>query len=419
MGLDLGVLLGRYRVDYESSSTDNSVFEEVVAYLLQIIGLGESEQQAKVALARYISLLDVFPTFREEEMSTKSRPTRESVRPYVDRRYRELVGKPPEMMAEFSYGGVDWHIHTWEGSRESKPVKEVVEESIEARLDAAAITDHNSVASIDLAIEAAQDRIGVIPGIELDAIYEGEKVHIFCFNPDYKDKGFQSDLDKISRGRRERMFDIVNKFADNQLILQDDVASVIEQLNSGKVYTTMAVAEILVSRYNQTDTNLGKELERLDRIESYTTPDGRQKGNINLLSKFMYEFLDKKRPCYVPYEKGKIPDYSEVVEFCTKYGAPSGFAHLMADLKDREKAIRAFNDGIDAGMTLLGVGHPDHSVEDQIFLQVLASSRRTIYHDREVIQLNGTDYHAKPNKPAVGDIRSPVWTIEQVQNCML
>lgn len=321
-------------------------------------------------------------------------------------------------------GGFDGHIHTWEGSRESIPVKEVVKKAIGANLDAIAITDHNSVSAIDEAIKLAQNEITIVPGIELDAIYEKQKVHILCLFPNYKHSNFQKDLDNISRGRRERMFSIINKFAENNLISNKDISELIAKLESQAVYTTMSVSEILMDKYKGTESRLGKELADLESIYNYTTPEGKTKGNINLLSKFMYEFLGKNSPYYVPYEEGKIPNFKEVTEFCLKYNGPCGFAHIFEDLREKILVEKAFNDGVDAGMVLIGAGHPKHDDAQQKYLLELIQSREIIYKNQKIytIPINGTDYHAKPrspDSPDIGEIKSPIDILTQIKKIIV
>ena len=314
-------------------------------------------------------------------------------------------------------GGIDWHIHTWEGSRESVSYKKVVDIAIDAMLTGISITDHHSVAAIKAAQEYAQNRLIVIPGMEQDGIIEGQKVHIVGYYPNMEHFNFQKDLDSISNGRMTRMYEIILRFAENQLIPEDDVNDIMEKLCDVKVYTTMAVAEILINKYSGTETKLGEELKRLEDTQNYITPrGGKQKGQIDLQSKLMYEYLDRTRPCYVGYEAGKIADWSEVVRFCLKYDSPCGWAHLRADLQDEDKVRRAFNAGIDNGMTVLGVGHPEHDRDAAAFLFQLSKSRRTIFDNGEVVALHGTDYHAKKGKPSIGDIRSMDNTMEQVNN---
>ncbi len=323
---------------------------------------------------------------------------------------------------EESGGGVDWHVHSWEGSRESVPLEELIKCAKEAKLDAIAITDHNSVEAIDRAIEIAGEDIEIVPGIELDAMYNGRKVHIICYFPDYKNPEFKKDFHDLNKPRRVRMFKVLKKFFKEEYIERKDYRHIFSKLKDSNVYTVQSISDILINFYKDKDTKLGRKIRELDSNKDYHKPDGTPKGDIPLLNKFMYEFLDKKRTCYVKYDTSRVPGVKEIVDFCTKYGAPCGFAHVWADLAKEEQSQKyvaeAVISGIKSGMMLLGVEHPKHDKQVVEFLRELSSDAAFYLGgvSYQIIQLNGTDYHAKLGEPRLGEIKSPRETLEQVKD---
>lgn len=66
---------------------------------------------------------------------------------------------------------VDLHLHTLH-SDGSWTTQQLVEAAIEKNLKSIAITDHDTVAGITEAFEIAADRIEIIPGIEINTVYE-------------------------------------------------------------------------------------------------------------------------------------------------------------------------------------------------------------------------------------------------------
>ncbi len=312
-----------------------------------------------------------------------------------------------------SAGGFDGHVHTFDASMESLPVDDIVRLSVDAGLDAIAITDHNKRGPFERAVEVAAGRLEIVPGIELDSMYGDKKAHIICYFPDCKSPGFARDLERLSRGRKRRMPDIVGNFAGLGLIPRAELGDVIGDIFRMGIYTLNAVAYALIDRYKDTGTNMGMELDRLDSIRDYMTPDGRMKGHVDLLSKLIHEYIGKGGPCYVPYTADRFPDYREVVDFCTRYRAPCGFAHIYADLRDQDLVEKAFADGADAGMTVVGTGHPRHRREEQEHLLWLAGRTRASFRGRDVAMMpvDGSDYHAIPGMPPLGGIRSPASTL--------
>lgn len=99
---------------------------------------------------------------------------------------------------------VDLHTHTI-CSDGSKTPKELIDYAIEKGLSAIAITDHDTVAGLDEAIDYAKDKdITVIPGIELSTEYNGRDIHIVGLNIDYKDTEFTSYLVEFVKERDNR-----------------------------------------------------------------------------------------------------------------------------------------------------------------------------------------------------------------------
>ena len=68
---------------------------------------------------------------------------------------------------------IDLHIHSTASDGSLTPT-EVVNRANDLGLTAMALTDHDTVAGIDEALEAAKDLdLEVIPGIEVSCIYKG------------------------------------------------------------------------------------------------------------------------------------------------------------------------------------------------------------------------------------------------------
>lgn len=303
---------------------------------------------------------------------------------------------------------IDWHSHTLEGSNEGIHVGDVVREAKEAELYALAITDHNSISAISSAEKYAGEDLIIIPGVELDAVIEGKRGHIFCFYPEHGTYEFQEELSALNSRREKRMLDTARRFEEKGLISDSELAVSELEATQGSL-TRIAVANTIIRLYSGTDTLIGKEIASLSEVE-----DGQ-----DMTTRFLKKFIDKKSDseisCYIGYEPQYSVDYSDVSSFCRKHKGVFGFAHLLKDIPDREKAEKAFEKGLDMGMSVLGIGHPDHSSEDIMFLEHLAARGvRDRRINGKVIGLNGTDYHAKKGQPSLGEIYSGPDTLEKV-----
>jgi len=296
---------------------------------------------------------------------------------------------------------IDWHTHTIEGSNESEPVRDVVRKAKAVALGALAITDHNSTDAIEAARVYAGNDLTIIPGLELDATIEGERGHILCFYPDYGTYKFQDELAEFNSRRAERMFDTARKFADVGLIPEADSESAVRKLRTMKgSLTRMAVANVMLDLYTDTNTPLGLGIRGLE-----VNSDDR-----DMTTKFLYKFLDKRSDeeisCYIGYEPQYSVDYVDVMKFCKRHNGVFGFAHLMKDIPDRKLAQSAFENAVNCGAEIIGYEHPDHNDEDLRFLNSINTN--------ESIRLNGTDYHARKDKPDLGSINSDQYSLDLV-----
>ena len=102
---------------------------------------------------------------------------------------------------------VDLHVHSNKSDGSCSP-SELVDLAIQKGLSAFALTDHDTTAGLDEAIEYAKDRdIEVVPGIEFSTEYQGRDIHVLGLAIDYKAPVFADRLQafvdsRIGRNRK-------------------------------------------------------------------------------------------------------------------------------------------------------------------------------------------------------------------------
>lgn len=102
---------------------------------------------------------------------------------------------------------VDLHVHSNKSDGTCSP-SELVDLSIQKGLSAFALTDHDTTAGLDEAIEYAKGRdIEVVPGIEFSTEYQGRDIHVLGLAIDYKVPVFADRLQafvdsRIGRNRK-------------------------------------------------------------------------------------------------------------------------------------------------------------------------------------------------------------------------
>ena len=97
---------------------------------------------------------------------------------------------------------IDLHTHTKASDGEKTP-EELIDLAIKSNINALAITDHDTVDSLEIAEKYASTKRNFlfIPGIEMEAEFNNGQMHILGLFIDYKN---QTLLDKLSYVKKER-----------------------------------------------------------------------------------------------------------------------------------------------------------------------------------------------------------------------
>ncbi len=106
---------------------------------------------------------------------------------------------------------VDLHTHS-NASDGEHSARELVQLALARGLDVLALTDHDSIAGIDAALDAARGTpLEVIPGVELSADVESAEVHVLGYFMDWRDAHFLTMLEKFREGRIGRAEKMIAK----------------------------------------------------------------------------------------------------------------------------------------------------------------------------------------------------------------
>ena len=98
----------------------------------------------------------------------------------------------------------DLHTHTTASDGTLTPA-ELVRLALDRGLEVLAVTDHDTVAGVAPAIEAAAGTgLRVLPGVELSALYSGGGLHLLGYGFDPGAGGLDVRLRALTMGREER-----------------------------------------------------------------------------------------------------------------------------------------------------------------------------------------------------------------------
>lgn len=139
---------------------------------------------------------------------------------------------------------IDMHLHTTASDGSCTP-SAVCQLAIDKGLAAIAITDHDTVDGVAEAISYVDDRITVVPGIEMSAVYHGVEIHILGFYMDYTNHELISSLASIKQDRYNRNEEMCARFRADGI---DITMEKLQHGNPNTVVTRAHFARVLIAQ---------------------------------------------------------------------------------------------------------------------------------------------------------------------------
>lgn len=241
----------------------------------------------------------------------------------------------------------DLHVHTNCSDGLFSPEK-VVDLAVEANLNGIAVTDHDTITGIEIAIKHSEkyNNFTVIPGIELSTIHMDEEVHILGYFINYKDSKIIETTNLLRQSRLTRGEKIIEKI--NNLGFEISLKEVKELSGEGYIGRPH-IARAMVN-----------------------------KGYISSVSEGFEKYLNRGRPAYV--ERYKIST-KETINLIKGSGGLAVLAHpgLLKNPSIIDYCISLGIDGIECI-------HSKHNEEEQnAFLEIAKSNN--------LIITAGSDFH--------------------------
>lgn len=262
---------------------------------------------------------------------------------------------------------VDLHAHST-ASDGSRSPSDVVREAKRVGLAALAITDHDTIAGVAEAIEAARAvALRIVPGVELSAVEGDVETHILGLHLT-ETRELETRLVDLREMRRTRAQRIVGRL--NELGVRIEFTAVLEQAGGGAIGRPH-VARALIAE--------GWAVDFRDAFDRY---------------------LGGGRPAYVAKDKLGV---GEAIGLIHRAGGLAVLAH-PAQGGTRER-VAAF---VEQGMDGVEIRHPSHSSEDIARLTALVEHFG-------LVPSGGSDWHGASDGPrTLGMMRVPAeWLSRQ------
>ena len=248
----------------------------------------------------------------------------------------------------------DLHTHTTASDGTLTPA-ELVRLALERGLGVLAVTDHDTVAGVAPAIEAAAGTgLRLLPGMELSALYSGGGLHLLGYGFDPAAGGLDVRLRALTMGREERARAILHLLAERGVPLSWDRVAALARGAVGRPH----IARALVAA-----------------------------GYARDVSDAFARFIGEGRPAYLP--SGRL-SVAEAISLVREAGGEVALAHPLLPARPLDLG-RLLPELRDAGLTGIEVYHSEHDADATARLRRLADSQGLWW-------TGGSDFHG-PSKP--------------------
>lgn len=266
---------------------------------------------------------------------------------------------------------VDLHLHSTASDGTLSPA-EIISKAHEMGLTAIALTDHDSLAGIPEAVDAAlKFSLTFIPGLEMSSEYGDRDVHILGYFIDYTQAHLIETLAELRVARVNRARTMVERLAD--LGLEIDFAEV-EKYAHGGAMGRPHVAQVLVKQ-----------------------------GLADDISDAFARLIGRGGPAYV--SKHVLTTF-QIIDLIHQAGGVAALAHPGPSRVD-EPLLRVLKDG---GLDAVEVWHTDHAPEQTRYFKQLA-------FELDLMVTGGSDCHGfgKSRGFVLGSLGVPDQIIEPLR----
>lgn len=268
---------------------------------------------------------------------------------------------------------IDLHIHSHHSADGEFPVYEILNMSGKLDMNTIAITDHNTVAGLEETLSLGRQLgVEVIPGIEIDCVYQSVNLHLLGYYVDYRAKGFKA-LEEDLYAQSIDAFPIMIRNL-KEIGIAADAGEILEKAD-GKAPCGELIAEVLLNKPDSGDNAL---------LRPYLK--GGARSDMPYLN-FYRDFFAQGKAAYVPMRYMPLKAAVGLVE-------ESGGVPVIAHPGDNLKHSLGLIDNILAeGVMGIEVFSTYHSPEHMDYFLKKAE-------EHNVLITCGSDFHGK-NKPLI------------------
>ncbi len=265
----------------------------------------------------------------------------------------------------------DLQSHSLHSDGELAPV-EVVRAAAAAGVELLALTDHDSVAGVEEALEEGpRAGVRVIPATELSSVDEAyEELHILGYLVDHRDPAFAEILEDLRGDRERRVLAMADLLRAEGFALED--SELLRRQVAGEVLGRPHLAHALLDHP-----------ANAERVAA---------EGIGSLRELFPRYLVPGVPTYVARTR---PTVGEAIELIHRAGGLAVWAHPFWDVRE-PAAVRAMLERFTAlGVDGVEAFYPTHTAEQVALLC-------TIAEELDLLTTGSSDFHGSEHKTFAG-----------------
>jgi hypothetical protein len=269
---------------------------------------------------------------------------------------------------------IDLHAHsTFSDGTESPTV--VLNKAMAVGITTLALTDHDTVAGWQEAIDHLRPGLSLVLGSEISCqTADGISVHMLGLLFDPHNNELMSMMEKTRENRVGRMEKIITKLnIAGYQVTMDDVQA---QLSDGATLGRPHLADALVA-----------------------------KGYMTNREQVFAEVLHNDSPFYVAHYS---PTPEVAIGLIKAAGGVAVIAHPMASLRGRTVSLDSFASYVEAGLDGIEVYHRDHTRENRELLTNIAE-------DFDIAITGSSDYHGNGKLNQLGECQTSISQFEKLE----
>ena len=269
---------------------------------------------------------------------------------------------------------IDLHTHSLASDGTDKP-GELVNKALASGLTKIALTDHDTLAGWNEAINYLRPGLDLILGSEISCQTEGGiSVHMLGLLFDPENQALLNMLEQTRDNRVGRMEKIIARL--NEAGIEISMAEVMAQVADGATLGRPHLADALIA----------KKFVK-DREEAFS------------------ELLHNNSKYYISHYS---PTPEVVIKQIKQAGGVAVIAHPLASLRGRTITVESFQSMVEAGLDGIEVSHRDHTIEQQELLS-------KIVKEFDLVATGSSDYHGNGKLNQLGEFTTNELAFETLE----